>query len=135
MRGGCRAKTTENSSPVTKKRNRRSEVEHRQVTEVRPVEVQRHRGVQHDLQHDEDDERIGGAQPRAQLSDAPALQPLTPQIGEDRARAQSEQRNRNRQKREVVEEHHREQPCEAQFQQQGGEAHQPDRQHGAVSGN
>ena len=40
------------------------------------------------------------------------------QICEHSAGAQSQQRNRNREKREVIEEHHREQSSERQFQQQ-----------------
>ena len=44
------------------------------------------------------------------------------QIGEHTARAQPEQRNRNCQKGEVIEEHDRKQPGQRQFQQQRGEA-------------
>ena len=39
-------------------------------------------------------------------------------IGENAAGAQTQQRNRNREKREVIEEHHGEQSRERQFQQQ-----------------
>ena len=43
-------------------------------------------------------------------------------IGKHASGAQAEQRNRNRQKREVIKQHHGKQPGERQFKQQGGKA-------------
>ena len=69
--------------------------------------MQRNGSVYHDLQHHKDEDRVERAQPRSQLADGPSRQPLTTQVGEHRARTQAEQRNRNRQKGEMVKQHHR----------------------------
>ena len=58
----------------------------------------------------------------AERARAQTCQPALEQVGEHASRAQSEQRNRNREKREVIEEDDGKQARQRQFQQQGGEA-------------
>ena len=83
--------------------------------------------MQSDLKHADDENRIAGTERDAQLAHRPLRQPLPANAGEYRSRSQAEQRNRNCQKREVIKEDDGKDAGQAQFQQQGGEAHQGNR--------
>ena len=92
------------------------------MQKILPGNRQRDRNVQNDFQHEQHHDRIVDAQARGQRARVGPGQTGLQQVGEHAAGAQSEQRNRNREKCEVIEEHHGEQPRQRQFQQQRGKA-------------
>ena len=63
--------------------------------------------------------------PRGQDARIESGEPALQQVSENSARAQSQQRNRYREKGEVIKQHDRKQSRERQFQQEGGETRQP----------
>ena len=91
--------------------------------------------MQDNLEHDQHQDRVVDAQARGQRARAGSGEAVLEQIGENSAGAQSQQRNRNREKREVIEEHHGEQSSERQLQQQCGKAGQPKPDEQSVFGN
>ena len=117
MRLVSRANATANKSPVRKNGHRGREIERGEPREIRPGYLQRHRNMQHDLEHDQHDHGICHAQARAQRASVGGREAGLPEIGEDAASAQSEQRDRNRQKCEVVKKHNGEKSGQRQFQQ------------------
>ena len=81
--------------------------------------------MQDDFQHEQHQDRVVNAQARRQGARVGPGEALLQQVGEHSAGAQPQQRNRNREKREVIEEHYGEQSSERQFQQQCGKAGEP----------
>ncbi len=123
MRRVSRANTTENSSPV-RKRNRGRKIKHRQPQKILPRNSETYRNVQHDFQHHNNDDGIYHAQPCRKRPCTQFRETWLQQVGENSTGAQPKQRDRNREKRKVVEEHDREQPRQRQFQQQSRKAGQ-----------
>ena len=98
-----------------------------QPEKIASRKFERHRNVQHDFQHDGRRPRHSAdkAAPPARRVSNRASQ-FFAQVGKHAARTQSQQRNRDRQKCEVVKEHHREQARQRQFQQQRGKTAEGD---------
>ncbi len=118
-----------------KERNGGRQVNRGEAKKIRGRDFQRDRSAQHDDQHDRHNQRVDRAQPRDQGTGLESRQAFLPQVGKHASGAQAEQGNRNRQKCEVVEQHHGKQPGERQFKKQGGKAAERDAgQHGAIRG-
>ena len=121
MRGFARKHDGEFQSG-DKEGNGRSQVDRGEPKEIRLRNIERDRNAQHDHQHDRNDQRVDRAEPGDQGARLEPRQLVLPQVREYASGAETEQGNRNRQKCEVVEQHHGKQPGQRQFKQQRGKA-------------
>src|SRR5512136_824960 len=80
--------------------------------------------MQHDLEDNRNRQRVDAATNRGKVSQFIWLQPILSQMRQDTAGTESEERNRDCQESEVIEQDDREQARKTQFQQQGGKTAQ-----------
>ena len=97
-------------------RDRGREIKFRQVQEIPARHFEGNTGMQDNFKHGHNQNGVDEAEAGSKLTRVEAGEKWFQEIGEYAARAESQQRNRNREKCKVVEEHDRKKACEAKLQ-------------------